>query len=76
MSSLRGIAAPKGLPAEVRERWVRAVAQTTSDPEFLKINSGLFTQMRYLAPAPYRTVLRDTEAQLRQLWTEMPWGDK
>jgi hypothetical protein len=52
------------------------VAQTTSDPGFLKINSGLFTQMRYLAPAPYRTVLRDTEAQFRQLWTEMPWGDK
>ena len=76
MSSLRGIAAPKGLPAEVRERWVRAVAQTCTDPEFLKINTGLFTQMRYLAPAAYRTVLRDTEAQFRQLWTEMPWGDK
>ncbi len=76
MSSLRGIAAPKGLPADVRERLVKAVAQTTSDPEFLKVAAGLFTQMRYLGPDQYRTVLRDTEAQFRKLWTEMPWGDK
>ena len=76
MSSLRGIAAVKGLPADVRERLVKAVAQTTSDPEFLKVAAGLFTQMRYLGPDQYRTVLRDTEAQFRKLWTEMPWGDK
>ena len=76
MSSLRGIAAPKGLPADVRERLVKAVAQTTSDPEFLKVAAGLFTQMRYLNPDQYRTVLRDTEAGFRKLWTEMPWGEK
>jgi tripartite-type tricarboxylate transporter receptor subunit TctC len=76
MASLRGMAAPKGLPADVRERLVKAVAQTTSDPEFLKVAAGLFTQMRYLNPDQYRTVLRDTEAGFRKLWTEMPWGEK
>jgi tripartite-type tricarboxylate transporter receptor subunit TctC len=74
MSSLRGIAAPKGLPADVRERLVKAVAQTTSDPEFLKVAAGLFTQMRYLNPDQYRTVLRDTEAGFRKLWTETALG--
>ncbi len=76
MSSLRGVAAPKGLPADVRDKLVKAVAQTTSDPEFLKINAGLFTQLRYLGPDQYRTVMRDTEAGFRKLWSEMPWGDK
>ncbi len=76
MSSLRGVAAPKGLPADVREKLVKAIAQTASDPEFLKVNAGLFTQLRYLDPDQYRTVIRDTEAGFRKLWGEMPWGDK
>lgn len=76
MSSLRGIAAPKGLPADVRDRLVKAVEQTCTDPEFLKVAAGLFTQMRYLGPTPYRTLLRDTEAGFKQLWNEMPWGEK
>jgi len=76
MSSLRGVAAPKGLPADVREKLVKAIGQVTRDPEFLKINAGLFTQLRYLDPDQYRTVMRDTETGFRKLWGEMPWGDK
>src|SRR5947207_7571530 len=34
MSSLRGLVAPKGIPAELRERLVKAVAQSVADPEF------------------------------------------
>ena len=75
VSSLRGIAGPKGIPPEIRDRLVKAVQQTTADPDFLKINAGLYTQLRYLPPAQYRTVLRDNEAAFRQLWNEMPWGD-
>src|SRR5687768_13718515 len=34
LSSLRGLAAPKGLPPEVRTRLARAVEQAARDPEF------------------------------------------
>ena len=34
MSSLRGLVAPKGIPAEVRERLVAAVARSVADAEF------------------------------------------
>ena len=76
LSSLRGIAAPKGLPADVRERLVSAVAKATADPEFIKISLGFFASLRYLAPAQYTTVLREAETGFRKLWTELPWGDK
>ncbi len=76
LSSLRGIAAPKGLPADVRERLVSAVAKATADPEFIKISLGFFASLRYLAPAQYTTVLREAETGFRKLWTELPWGDQ
>ena len=76
MSSLRGVAAPKGLPADVREKLVKAIGQVTRDPEFLKINAGLFTQLRYLDPDQFRTEMPATETGFRKLWGEMPWGDK
>ena len=76
LSSLRGIAAPKGLPADVRERLVSAVAKATADPEFVKISLGFFASLRYLAPAQYTTVLREAETGFRKLWTELPWGEK
>jgi tripartite-type tricarboxylate transporter receptor subunit TctC len=76
LSSLRGLAAPKGLPADIRERWVRAVERVCKDPEFLRQAAQFYAPMRYLAPEPYAVVLREGQTQLRQLWTEMPWGDK
>ena len=76
LSSLRGIAAPKGLPADIRERLVAAVARASSDPEFVKIANGFFAPLRYLAPQQYGAVMREAEGQFRKLWTEMPWGEK
>ena len=34
LSSLRGMAAPKGIPPEIRDRLVKAVAAAAADPEF------------------------------------------
>ena len=34
MSSLRGLAAPRGLAPEIRDRLIKAVAQAVADPEF------------------------------------------
>ena len=74
-ASLRGLAAPKGLPPEIRERLVKAVAQAAADPEYIKKAGELFAPIRYLAPAEYAKELAATEDMLQKLWKEMPWKE-
>jgi tripartite-type tricarboxylate transporter receptor subunit TctC len=76
LSSLRGLAAPRGLPPEIRERLVRAVEQAVADPEFQARAVQFFSPLRYLAPAQYEALVRDADVQYRALWKEMPWADK
>jgi tripartite-type tricarboxylate transporter receptor subunit TctC len=76
MSSLRGLAAPKGIPSDVRERLVKAVAQAVADPEFQARATQFFAPLRYLAPAEYEALVRDADAMYRVMWKEMPWADK
>src|SRR5258708_6852781 len=76
MSSLRGLAASKGIPPEVRERLVKAVAQAVADPEFQAQAAKFFAPMRYLAPAEYEALVRDADAMYREMWKDMPWADK
>ena len=74
-ASLRGLAAPKGLPPEIRERLVKAVAQAASDPDYIKKAGELFAPIRYLAPPAYAKELADNEKMLQQLWKDMPWKE-
>jgi tripartite-type tricarboxylate transporter receptor subunit TctC len=76
MASLRGIGAPKGLPAPVREQLVNAIQKAAADPEFQAKAANYFAPLRYLPPARYESELREAEAGFRQLWKDMPWGDK
>ena len=76
MASLRGIAAPKGLPPAVREQLVNAVQKAVADPEYQAKAAGYFAPLRYLAPAAYAAELRDDEAEFKKLWQTMPWTDK
>ena len=76
MASLRGFAAPKGLPAPVREQLVSALKKTVDDPEFQAKAASYFAPIRYLEPQAYMSELKDTEANFKQLWQVMPWGEK
>ncbi len=75
MASLRGLGAPKGLPREVRERLVKAVAQAAADPGYIKQANEMFAPVRYLSPQPYYEELSNAEKDLRQLWQDMPWKE-
>ncbi|WP_459617042.1 tripartite tricarboxylate transporter substrate binding protein [Bordetella sp. 2513F-2] len=75
-ASLRGLAAPKGLPAEVRDKLVEAVARTVEDPEFRKKSAELYAPLRYLPPAQYTAELEEGEAAYRALWRDMPWIER
>jgi tripartite-type tricarboxylate transporter receptor subunit TctC len=75
LASLRGIAAPKGLPAPVREQLVRAVERAAADPQFQAQAANYFAPLRYLPPARYEAELREAEGGFRQLWKDLPWGE-
>src|SRR3954470_20670843 len=76
MSSLRGLAAPRGLAADVRERLARAIAQSVADPEFQSKATQFFAPLRYLAPAEYESLVREADSMYREMWKVMPWADK
>jgi tripartite-type tricarboxylate transporter receptor subunit TctC len=76
MASLRGIAAPKNLPPAVREQLVNAVQKAAADPEFQAKAANYFAPLRYLPPVRYEAELREAETGFRQLWKDMPWGEK
>ena len=65
MASLRGVAAPKGLPPAVREQLVNALQKAVADPEFQAKAAGYFAPLRYLAPAAYAAELKEDEAELQ-----------
>ena len=76
MSSLRGLAGPRGMPADIRERLVKAIAQAVADPEFQAKSVQYYAPLRYLTPAQYEAALRTEDAKFRQIWKESPWSDK
>ena len=76
LSSLRGMAAPKGLPSDIRERLVKAVQSAANDAEFQAQATKFFAPLRFLTPAQFEAVIREAEVGFRQLWKELPWGEK
>ncbi|MBK5958445.1 3-phosphoglycerate dehydrogenase [Rhodoplanes elegans] len=75
-ASMRGVGAPKGIPAELRDRLVDAVAKTAADPEFVAKVAGIYAPMRFLPPAAYAAELAGVEANLQQMWKDTPWNVK
>jgi tripartite-type tricarboxylate transporter receptor subunit TctC len=76
MASLRGVAAPKGLPPAVREQLVTALQKTAADPEYQAKAMGYFAPLRYLPPDAHAAELKQAEGNFRQLWQTMPWAEK
>jgi len=76
MSSLRGLAAPKGLPVAVRSSLTQALDKAVNDPAFKQASEQAFAPIRYLSTTAYEAELRSADAEFHQLWREIPWTDK
>jgi tripartite-type tricarboxylate transporter receptor subunit TctC len=70
------MAAPKGLPVDVREKLVKAIERAAADPEFQAAAVKYFAPVRYLTPAQFEATMREAESGFRQMWKDMPWSDK
>lgn len=76
MASLRGMAAPRGIPADVKQALVNAIQKAAADPEFQAQAVKFYAPLRYLGPAEFEKVFRQTENDFKALWKELPWSDK
>ena len=74
LASLRGVAAPRGLPDAIRDRLVRAVAAAAEDPEFKAKMKSSYSPLRFLPPREYAATLEQAEAEFAAIWKETPWS--
>lgn len=70
---LRGVAAPKGIPAEALKAIESAIEKAINDPEFQQKAKELQMPLGYMNSAEYTKFLRDTDKDLRSEWASNPW---
>ena len=73
--SMRGMAAPAGLPAEVLARLALSVRRTVDDPAFQEAARSQSLPLRFLDPAAYLAELQALRLGYLALWNQHPWRE-
>jgi tripartite-type tricarboxylate transporter receptor subunit TctC len=73
--SMRGLAAPDGMPAEARERLAAAVRRVMEDPEFRRLAEQQGLPLRYLGPDEFRRELARMRDEYGRLWAAHSWKE-
>ena len=73
MGSQRGVAAPKGVPADILAKLEDAIGKAVKDPEFVAAAEKSYMPLKFMPSAEYRKMLTEMDKDLHQLWQEMPW---
>lgn len=73
LSALRGIGAPKGLPADVRAKLVDAILKAVEEPEFKHKAAETYQPLRVLPPDAYAAELARATVEFQRLWKDAPW---
>ena len=71
--ALRGVAAPKGIPAEALKALEEAIKKAVEDPEFQQKAKELQMPLRYMGSEEYSKFLQDIDKDLRNQWENNPW---
>ncbi len=71
--TVRGLAAPKGLPEDVLAKLESAIKQAFDDPEFKKRAADLQMPLHYMGHEEYTKFLNDMNDNLKREWAENPW---
>lgn len=69
----RGIAAPKGVPADIVARLEKAIDQALKDPEYLDAAKKAEIPLQYLASNDFKAFLDRATADLEATWKATPW---
>ncbi|WP_203072749.1 tripartite tricarboxylate transporter substrate binding protein [Falsiroseomonas ponticola] len=73
--SMRGMAAPAGLPAPVLDRLALSVRRTVENAEFQAAAVQQNLPLRFLAPDAYAAELRALQTRYQTLWNAHPWRE-
>lgn len=75
MASLRGLAAPKGLPPDIRTKLVDAILAAAKDPDFVAKAEAkeTFQPLRVLTSEQFNAELKQIDTDMRKVWAEQPW---
>jgi tripartite-type tricarboxylate transporter receptor subunit TctC len=73
--SVRGIAAPAGVPREILNRLAVAVRRTMEDAEFRQLAAQQALPLRFLAPDEYRAELMTMREGFARLWPAHRWKE-
>lgn len=76
MGAMRGIAAPRGLPDDVRQVLVDAITAAAADPEFQAKAKATYQPLRILGPDAFADELTAMDRDYRALWAVSPWSDR
>jgi tripartite-type tricarboxylate transporter receptor subunit TctC len=74
--SMRGMAAPAGMPPAVLDRLALSVRRTVEDPDFQAAALQQNLPLRFLGPDAYATELRALQTRYQALWSEHPWREQ
>ncbi|HEY4249949.1 MAG TPA: tripartite tricarboxylate transporter substrate binding protein [Roseomonas sp.] len=73
--SMRGMAAPAGVPAPIVARLALSIRRVMENPEFKAQAEQQNLPLRYLGPDAFLDELKALEVRCRALWAEHPWVD-
>ncbi len=74
--SMRGMAAPAGIPPEALARLSQALQRTVADPEFQAAARNQFLPLRFLEPSAYLRELTALRENYQALWNQHPWREQ
>jgi len=72
-SGMRGFAAPKGLPPEIREKLVKGLTAAVADPSFVKEAKETFNPLDVKGPEEFAAALAADDAKYKAIWKDAPW---
>lgn len=73
MTSERGIAAPRDVPADIADRFAAAVKATLDNPEFQKQAKQMALPLAYLSGPDWEKQMPNRLARFQDIWTKTPW---
>jgi len=73
--SMRGLAAPAGIPGPVLARLAAAAKAAMENAEFRQLASQQALPLRFLGPEEYGATLLALRGELQALWQAHPWKD-
>jgi len=73
VSGMRGFAAPKGLPPDIREKLVKGLLAAVADPAFVKEAKDTFNPLDIKGPEEFAAALAGDDAKYKALWKDAPW---